>query len=68
MIDTLTIFENIALALSINGVKEKEIKERVISISKKLQIDSVLQNIRMKFLEDKNKDVHVLEQLSMNLY
>ena len=43
LIDTLTIFENIALALSINGVKEKEIKERVISISKKLQIDSVLQ-------------------------
>ena len=43
LIDTLTIFENIALALSINGVKEKEIKERVISISKKLEIDSVLQ-------------------------
>lgn len=43
LIDTLTIFENIALALSINGVKEKKIKERVISISKKLQIDSVLQ-------------------------
>ena len=43
LIDTLTIFENIALALSINGVKEKEIKERVISISKKLRIDSVLQ-------------------------
>ena len=43
MIDTLTIFENIALALSINGVKEKEIKESVISISEKLQIDSVLQ-------------------------
>ena len=43
LIDTLTIFENIALALSINGVKEKEIKESVISISEKLQIDSVLQ-------------------------
>ena len=43
LLPRLTIFENIALALSINGVKEKEIKERVISISKKLQIDSVLQ-------------------------
>ena len=29
LIDTLTIFENIALALSINGVKEKEIKEEL---------------------------------------
>lgn len=43
ILDTLTAFENIALALTIQeGNKAKNIRERVIEIAKKLEIESVL--------------------------
>lgn len=43
LLDTLTAFENIALALTIQeGNKAKNIRERVIEIAKKLEIESVL--------------------------
>ncbi len=42
LIDTLTAYENIALALSIQNVKPKEIEKRVNAIADKLGIDDVL--------------------------
>jgi putative ABC transport system ATP-binding protein len=42
LLDTLTAYENIALALSIQGVSARELDERVKDISKKLEISGVL--------------------------
>jgi len=42
LLDTLTGFENISLALSIQNVKSKEIEKRVLDIAKKLNIQEVL--------------------------
>lgn len=42
LLDTLTAFENIALALTINKVNPNEIEERVGKISKLLSIDHIL--------------------------
>lgn len=42
LIDTLTAYENIALALSIQNVNPKEIEKRVNAIADKLGIDDVL--------------------------
>lgn len=43
LLDTLTASENIALALSINGVNPKEIEPKVQDIAKKLDIFGVLE-------------------------
>lgn len=42
LLDTLTAYENIALALTIQKVKPKEIEERVQEIAKKLEINDIL--------------------------
>lgn len=42
LLDTLTAYENIALALTIQKVNAKEIDERVKSIAKKLEISNIL--------------------------
>ena len=42
ILDTLTAYENIALALTIQKVKPKEIEERVREIAKKLEITDIL--------------------------
>ncbi len=42
LLDTLTAYENIALALSIQNVKAKEIDNRIKEIAKKLNIEDVL--------------------------
>ena len=43
LLDTLTAYENISLALSIQSVPAKEIMQRVESVAKKLNISDVLQ-------------------------
>lgn len=43
LLDTLTAYENIALALSIQNVPSREIEKRVKEISEKLNINDVLQ-------------------------
>ena len=43
LLDTLTAYENIALALSIQNVKAKEIEERIKIVSTQLDIEDVLQ-------------------------
>jgi putative ABC transport system ATP-binding protein len=42
LLDTLTAYENIALALTINKVSAKEIEEKVITSAKELEITGVL--------------------------
>lgn len=42
LLDTLTVYENIALALSILRVKSDEIDKRVKTIAKRLNIDGIL--------------------------
>ena len=42
LLDTLTAYENIALALSIQNVKSSEIEEKVRKVSKELDIEGVL--------------------------
>lgn len=42
LLDTLTAYENIALALTIQGEKSKNIEKKVLAISKKLNIVDVL--------------------------
>ena len=42
LLDTLTAYENIALALSIQNVKAKELDNRIQEIAKKLNIEDVL--------------------------
>lgn len=42
LLDTLTIKENIALAMTIRGIKKSEIQKRINEITKKLGIDNIL--------------------------
>lgn len=42
LLDTMTGFENIALALQIQNVKAAEIKERVLSVAERLNITDIL--------------------------
>lgn len=42
LLDTLTAFENISLALSIQGVKPNEIEKRVVAMAERLDIEKVL--------------------------
>lgn len=42
LLDTLTAFENISLALSIQGVKADEIEKRVVAMAERLDIKDVL--------------------------
>ncbi|MCM1288606.1 MAG: ABC transporter ATP-binding protein [Clostridium sp.] len=42
LLDTLTAFENISLALSIQGVKAGEIEKRVVAMAQRLNIEDVL--------------------------
>lgn len=42
LLDTLTAYENIALALTIQGKNPKEIEKRILDIAKKLNIKDVL--------------------------
>jgi putative ABC transport system ATP-binding protein len=42
LLDTLTAYENIALALTINGVKKAEINDKVLNVAKELEITDVL--------------------------
>lgn len=42
LLDTLTAYENIALALSIQGVKPDEIDARIRKVARELDIESVL--------------------------
>ena len=44
LLDTLTAYENISLALSISGIKAKEIDQRVQGIAEALNITEVLEN------------------------
>ena len=42
LLDTLTAYENIALALTINNIPAKEIEEHIMEVAKELEIEDVL--------------------------
>lgn len=42
LLDTLTAYENIAIALTINGVSVKEIEKKIIEVARELEIEDVL--------------------------
>lgn len=44
LLDNLTIYDNIALALAINGISSSEIKQKVETIAKQLEIYEILQH------------------------
>ena len=48
LLDTLTAYENIALALSIQNVSPKEIDKRIKKVARELDIESVQKNILTK--------------------
>lgn len=48
LLDTLTAYENIALALTINKVKPSEIGPRIIEVASKLEIESELDKYPMQ--------------------
>ena len=61
LLDTLSCYENIALALTIQKVPAKEIQKRVNDVAEKLGITEILKNILIKFLVDKSKGLHLQE-------
>lgn len=61
LLDTLTAYENIALALTIQKVNPNEIDQRVNNIAKQLGIQEILKNIHTKFLADKSKELRLVE-------
>lgn len=42
LMDSLTIYENIALALTIKEIPKKEVKQTILEVAKRLDIDSIL--------------------------
>ena len=64
LLDTLTISENIALALAINKVPAGSVESRILDIAGKLNISDILTNILIRYPADKNSVVLVQEQLS----
>ena len=62
LLDTLNAFDNIALALQIQGKKSEEIKKRVREISEKLNVAETLRNILMKCQVVNVKELPVQEQ------
>ena len=56
LLDTLTAYENIALALSIQNVSPKEIDKRIKKVARELDIESVLKKYPYQMSEDKNKE------------
>jgi len=50
LLDTLTAYENISLALSISGIKAKEIDKRVQEIARALNITELNQNLSATIL------------------
>ena len=63
LLDTLTAYENIALALTIQKVKSQEIDNRVHEIAKKLDILGILNKYPYQVSGGQNKELLQQEQL-----
>ncbi len=62
LLDTLTAYENIALALTILKINHKEIDKRVKDIARKLNIEEILNKYPYEMSGGQNKELHLLEQ------
>lgn len=56
LLDTLTAYENIALALSIQNVSPKEIDKRIKKVARELDIESVLKKYPYQMSGGQNKE------------
>ena len=64
MLDTLTCYENIALALTIQNVHIKEINERVEKVAARLEITDILKKYPYQVSRTvKSKELHQQELL-----
>ena len=63
LLDTLTAYENIALALSIQNISADEIDSRIRKVAYDLDIENVMKNIHTRCLAGKNREWQVPEQL-----
>lgn len=62
LLDTLTAFENIALALSIQGVHAKEIQKRYYSLRVSLVLVMCLTNTHIRCQGDRSRELQVRGQ------
>ena len=65
LLDTLTAYENIALALSIQNVSPKEIDKRIKKVAKELDIESVLKKYPYQMSGGQKQRVAIARALSM---
>ena len=63
LLDTLTAYENIALALTIQKVNAREIDKRVNAIAEKLGIKEILKKYPYQVSGGQNKELHQQEPL-----
>lgn len=61
LLDTLTAYENIALALTIKGEKTSKVDSKIKEVAKYLEIEKVLDNILIRCQVGKNKELHLQE-------
>lgn len=61
LLDTLTIYENIALALTIQGRRPKEIDKLVTEMAERLGIEKLLNKYPYQVSVVKNKELQLLE-------
>ena len=66
LLDNLTAYENIALALSIQNVKASEIDEKVKAVAKNLDIEAILQKFSYQLSGGQKQRVAIARALSMN--
>ena len=66
LLDTLTAFENIALALTIMKIPAREIEDRVRSIAEKLIITEVLNKYTYQMSGGQKQRVAIIRSLAMN--
>ena len=66
LLDTLTAFENIALALTIMKIPAREIEDRVRSIAEKLMITEVLNKYPYQMSGGQKQRVAIIRSLAMN--
>ena len=66
LLDTLTAYENIALALSIQNVSPKEIDKRIKKVAKELDIESVLKKYPYQMSGGQKQRVAIARALVLN--
>lgn len=59
LLDTFSLKDNIFLPLVLSGKKYQEMERRLATIAEKLGITMLLENIPMKYLADRNRELRL---------